>query len=136
MIREGEALEYRAMAPRPDNVLALLQETQAWAWSVPAHERTVFVGESDQGFVEPPKPLHQPKPEYPDLARKRGIEGTVLLQVLVGLDGSVKEVKVMRGIEGLDQAAIEAVKKWRFQPAHSKGEPIECWVAAPIWFHL
>lgn len=60
----------------------------------------------------------------------------MLLQVLVGLDGSVKEVKVMRGIDEPDQAAVEAVKEWKFRPAHSEGEPIECWVAAPIWFHL
>ena len=136
MIRAGEALEYSAMAPRPDNVLALLQETRAWAWSVPERDRTAVVGESGQGYVEPPKPLHQPKPEYPSLARKRGIEGSVLLQVLVGLDGSVKDIKVLRGIDELNQAAIEAVKKWKFRPATSKGQAIACWVAAPIWFHL
>ncbi len=136
MIREGESLEYRAMAPRPDNVLALLQETYTWAWTDSTHERTVVVDESERRYDEPPRPLRQPKPEYPRLAQKRGIEGMVILKALVGLDGSVRKVKVARGIDELDQAAIEAVKKWKFRPAYLRGQPIEMWVAVPVWFHL
>lgn len=134
MIRAGEPLEYRAMAPRRDNALALVQEMYARAWIDSTHARTV--DGSEQGFDEPPVPLHQPKPKYPGLARKQGIEGTVVLQALVGVDGSVKEVKVLRGIDELNQAAIDAVKEWKFQPARSKGQPVECWVAAPVWFHF
>jgi TonB family protein len=133
MIRVGEPLEYRAMAPRPDNVLALLQEMYPLARTDSTHERTAIVDEPEQSYDEPPK---QPKPEYPRLARKRGIEGKVVLQALVGLDGSAKEVKVTRGIGELDQAAIEAVKKWKFRPAYSRGQPIECWVLVPVWFHF
>jgi TonB family protein len=57
------------------------------------------------------------QPPYPDLARKMNITGTVKVQVVVSPNGTVKEAKVVGGHPVLASAALEAVKKWRFEPA-------------------
>lgn len=54
---------------------------------------------------------------YPDLARKMNITGTVKVQVVVAPNGTVKDAKVVGGHPVLASAALEAVKKWRFEPA-------------------
>ena len=57
------------------------------------------------------------QPEYPELARKMNITGTVKVQVVVAANGSVKDAKVLGGHPVLASAALDAVKKWRFEPA-------------------
>lgn len=56
------------------------------------------------------------QPEYPELAKRLNIRGTVRVQVLVAPDGKVKEVKVLGGGPVLAQAAVEAAQKWVFEP--------------------
>jgi periplasmic protein TonB len=79
-----------------------------------------------------------PQPHYPDSARRDGKEGRVLLRVLVDEEGRTKaiEVNTSSGHEMLDQAAIEALKKWRFVAARASGKPVETWVKIPIEFQL
>ena len=79
-----------------------------------------------------------PQPHYPDSARREGKEGRVLLRVLVDEEGRSKliEVNTSSGHDMLDQAAIEALKKWRFMPARASGKPVETWVKVPIEFQL
>jgi TonB family protein len=57
---------------------------------------------------------------YPDLARKMNITGTVKVQVLVSANGTVKEAKIVGGHPVLTNAALDAVRKWRFEPAASE----------------
>ena len=57
------------------------------------------------------------QPEYPELARKMNITGTVKVQVVVSPNGTVKEAKVVGGHPVLAGAALDAVRKWRFEPA-------------------
>jgi protein TonB len=83
-----------------------------------------------------PDPIQKVQPEYPADAQHQRIEGTVLLQVLVGRDGVVKDAKVVKSIPALDAAAIAAVRQWRFKPALREKEPVAVWVAVPIGFHL
>jgi len=82
--------------------------------------------------------LQNPKPGYPLVSRRQGEEGTVQLRVRVSADGRPQEValKTSSGFPRLDQAAQEAVKTWRFQPAMRGDEPVESWVAVPIRFSL
>ena len=75
-------------------------------------------------------------PEYPDLAREAGVEGTVMLWALVDLDGSVKAVQVIRSVPLLDAAASAALLRWRFTPALANGHPVRVWVAVPVKFSL
>lgn len=79
-----------------------------------------------------------PKPKYPDTARRDGKEGRVLLRVLVNEAGRSAAVEVNRssGVEALDQAAVEAIKHWRFAPARVGENPVDSWVRIPIDFRL
>jgi TonB family protein len=65
-------------------------------------------------------------PEYPDMARRMSLRGIVKVDVVVGNSGAVKSVEVKGGHPILAQAAISAVRKWRWEPAsHETHEPIE-----------
>ena len=79
-----------------------------------------------------------PKPRYPESARRDGKEGRVLLRILVNEEGRTASVQVNRssGVESLDQAALEAIKRWRFSPARLGDKPVESWVRIPIDFRL
>ncbi len=82
--------------------------------------------------------LNNPKPVYPAFARRMGIEGTVLLKVLVSREGRPLKIDVGKssGNDLLDKTAVEAVKKWRFIPARQGDSPFEESVNVPIAFHL
>jgi protein TonB len=77
-------------------------------------------------------------PSYPLLARRRSYEGTVILDVLVGSDGTVDSIKLAQssGHETLDRAAIKSVRKWIFHPGKRGDEALEMWVTVPIRFQL
>ena len=64
-------------------------------------------------------------PQYPPEAGRARIEGTVVLLAVIGTDGSVKDVRVEDGLPILAQAAIDAVKQWRYKPYLVDGEPVE-----------
>jgi periplasmic protein TonB len=85
----------------------------------------------------PPKPLKSnPIPQYPQQARAAGKTATVILKVIVLADGSVADVQVMRGDEPFSSAAIQTVKKWRYEPAVYKGQPITVYRVVRIPFKL
>lgn len=77
-------------------------------------------------------------PRYPAEALASRVEGTVILRVLVGLDGSPSQVEIDRssGDLRLDEAARAKVSDWRFNPASKAGEPVEGWVQVPVTFSL
>jgi len=77
-------------------------------------------------------------PAYPRLARRRGYQGRVVLEVLVREDGSAGAVRLEKssGHTLLDEAAIEAVKKWLFSPGRERDEVVEMWVKIPVRFRL
>jgi protein TonB len=76
------------------------------------------------------------QPVYPEEARQARVEGTVMVQALVGKDGFVKDARVTGSIPALDDAALEAVRQWVFSPATSQGLPVAVWVAVPVRFQL
>lgn len=82
--------------------------------------------------------LRNPVPAYPHLARKLGWQGTVLLHVQVSADGRCAAVQLKRssGHAVLDEAALQAVKTWRFIPARQGDRPVNAWVDVPIRFNL
>ena len=87
-------------------------------------------------FEDPPAPVNAPPPAYPEMAREAQVQGTVILHVLVGKDGRVKDVKVKRSVNLLDQAAMAAVRNWVFKPALSQNKPVAVWVEVPVNFHF
>jgi TonB family protein len=87
--------------------------------------------------IEPPRLLHEIKAEYTDAARRRGLEGEVLLEIVVRHDGSVGDVRVLRRLgSGLDERAVEAVRAWRFAPARRQGAPVDVLVEVAVEFQL
>lgn len=85
-----------------------------------------------------PRPLDTPAPRYPQEALRRGISGTVRVRVVVAADGSVDRLELAQasGNRYLDRAALEAVRRWRFQPATRNGQPVAAEVTVPIDFNL
>jgi TonB family protein len=87
--------------------------------------------------IEPPSLLREVKPLYTDEARRQGVEGDVLLEIVVRRDGTVGDVKVLRRLgAGLDQRAVEAVRQWRFSPARRLGAPVDVVVEVAVEFKL
>ena len=87
--------------------------------------------------IQPPRLLSEVKPDYTEDARRRGIEGEVVLEIVVRRDGRVGEVRVLRGLgAGLDQQAIQAVRRWTFAAASRKGRPVDVIVEVAVEFTL
>lgn len=89
-------------------------------------------------YDTPPAPLETPHPEYPPMAKQAEQEGTVIVQILLDLDGSVMQTRVARSsqIAALDEAAVEGAKKFKFTPAKQRDKPVRVWVSMPIVFRL
>lgn len=85
-----------------------------------------------------PQPVSMPTPRYPELARQAGIEGTTVVQMLVDIDGSVRDVKIIKssGNQMLDQAAVAAAMQSKFTPAKQRDKFVRVWVSRPIRFQL
>ncbi len=82
--------------------------------------------------------LNNPAPYYPNAAKQRGIQGKVLLAVVVKTDGSPLQVAISRssGSSILDEAALDAVKQWRFIPAKRSGQLVQANVVVPVEFKI
>jgi periplasmic protein TonB len=85
-----------------------------------------------------PRGGYQYRPSYPSSARASGIQGTTLLEVLVTVEGRVTDVVVKEsaGHPALDEAAVDAVRRWRFEPARRGSEPVAMRVELPFEFRL
>jgi protein TonB len=87
--------------------------------------------------IQPPRLVREVKAEYPDEARRRAIEGEVVLEIIVRRDGSVGDVKILRRLGGgLDERAVQAVRQWRFAPATRLGAPVDVVVEVAVEFKL
>ena len=87
--------------------------------------------------IDPPQLIREVRPVYTDEARRRAIEGDVVLEIVVRRDGSVGNVRVQRSLgAGLDQKAVEAVRQWRFGPARRHGTPVDVVVEVSVEFKL
>jgi protein TonB len=87
--------------------------------------------------VTPPGLLREVRPDYTEDARRRGIEGDVVLEIVVRADGTVGNVTVLQGLGGgLDRRAIDAVRQWRFSPARRFGTPVDVMVEVAVEFSL
>jgi TonB family protein len=84
-----------------------------------------------------PKIVRQADPEYSQDARKHRIQGTVVMSLVVGTDGRAHDIRVTQSIgRGLDEEAIKAVKKWRFQPGTNNGVAVPVQIEVEINFHI
>ncbi|MEZ5287048.1 MAG: energy transducer TonB [Vicinamibacterales bacterium] len=87
--------------------------------------------------VDPPRLLREVRAEYSDAARRANLEGEVELEIVVRRDGTVGDIKVLRGLGmDLNDRAMRAVRQWRFSPARLKGTPVDVVVEVAVEFRL
>jgi len=100
-------------------------------------ETSLAGGGAAEAPVAAPIALKKVDPRYPAAARQTGIEGTVLLYGIIRADGSVENVQVVRGLHALlDESAVDAFQRWRFQPAQKNGSAVTLEVVVEIPFRL
>lgn len=134
--------------PKPKPVLkvdvpvAVTANTVAQPTPVPEKTPPVKVEPPPEPVVQAPrveaKSRDNSPPEYPSAARRMGQQGTVMLEVFILANGTVGEVrlKTSSGYSRLDEAAIDAVKRWRYTPAMRGNTPIDYWYTQPVKFVL
>ena len=89
-------------------------------------------------FDTPPKLIKLVKPKYPEIARRAGVEGTVVLRILVDEQGNVIKVEVVKGLgnTGCNEAAMAAAIQCKFTPAMQRDRPVKVWTSYPVRFQL
>jgi TonB family protein len=86
--------------------------------------------------VQPARLVHRVSPEYPKKARKQHVEGVVRLHAIIGKDGAPRELTVLVGDPLLTEAALKAVRQWRYEPTLLLGEPVEVDTTIDVIFQL
>ncbi|HSY69789.1 MAG TPA: energy transducer TonB, partial [Edaphobacter sp.] len=87
--------------------------------------------------VTPPRAVFAPDPEFSKEARDAKYQGTCVLKVAVGTDGLLTNIRVVKSLgKGLDEKAVEAVQKWKFEPGMKDGQPVAAEIAIEVDFHL
>jgi protein TonB len=88
------------------------------------------------GLIREPKKVRDVPPLYPSIAREARIQGVVILEATITPQGRVQDVKVLRGVPALDEAAVEAVKQWTYTPTLVDGVPVGVVLTVTVNFIL
>jgi protein TonB len=88
------------------------------------------------GNVQSAKIINRVQPVYPPLARQTRISGTVRLHAIIGKDGTIQSLEVVSGHPLLQQAALDAVRQWRYQPTLLNGDPVDVDTTIDVIFSL
>ena len=99
----------------------------------PSGPKVVFIP-----YDDPPVAMSPIRPLYPEIAQEAGIEGVVVVQAFIDEKGRVKETLILKGVPntGLDEAAMEAIRKTRFRPAKQRERAVGVWISIPVNFKL
>jgi TonB family protein len=115
-------------------VVAATVVTPVWSQSEKKEDGRVYKVGDD---VLPPKVLYKVDPKYTQEARDAGIQGTVLLKVVVTSEGKADRIEVVKGLDpGLDQSAIDAISQWVFQPGTKAGKSVDVAATIEVSFRL
>ena len=103
-------------------------------------QKDINIEEDPPDFVpveKQPTPVKSVQPEYPEIARRAGVEGTVWVKILVDKEGKAKKWVIMKSdAEIFNEPALEAAKQWVFTPAMMNNGPVAVWAAIPFHFKL
>jgi len=126
---EGALQEYLERAPGNTSAEARLAQIQvrlAWkAQTTQAIENGKLFKVTDSGNVLPPQKISTPPPQYTEMDREARIQGIVILGAIIDEEGYVTDATILKGVsEGLNEAALRAVWKWKFEPATKNGLPV------------
>ena len=99
----------------------------------PSGPKVVFIP-----YDDPPVAMSPIRPKYPEIAQEAGIEGVVVVQAFIDEKGRVKETLILKGVPntGLDEAAMEAIRKTKFRPAKQRERSVGVWISIPVNFRL
>ena len=86
--------------------------------------------------VRTPQKLRDVHPVYPTMARVARVEGTVIIEATIGIDGRLVDTRILRSIPLLDQAALDAVRQWEFTPSLLNGVPVPVIMTVTVTFTL
>lgn len=141
-IRNGHAVKARTSVPWDFAFSENIHDEASAAIQNPPDGGKSAVGEAplvrlrvSQGVLDG-KLLHRVQPVYPPEARRKYIQGDVLLQAIIGKDGLLKDLKLISGPAELAEAAMGAVQQWRYRPFLLKGEPVEVETIITVKFHM
>src|SRR4029079_18842149 len=87
-------------------------------------------------YDQPPRPIKMTRPQYPQEAFVKKIEGTVEVEIVIDANGRVVSARVVRSIPMLDAAAVQTVYQWVFAPAMKGGRPVSTRAMAPVTFRI
>ena len=124
--------------PALSSMIALLlaMSPAALAWQTAASPAPPAPAVAPEDDYRPAQLLTGKRPVYPPKAVRNKISGTVVVRFEVDEDGKVKKARVSRGIEDLNQAALDAVRAWKFRPAVKAGQKVQVTLEAPVTFEL
>ena len=88
------------------------------------------------GAIRPPVRTSYVAPEYPEIARKARVEGTVIIEAIIGIDGRVENARVLKSSPLLDSAALAAVRRWEYTPTLLNGDPTAVIMTVTVQFNL
>ena len=88
------------------------------------------------GQIRAPTQLKKVQPVYPQIAQSARVQGIVILEATIGVDGKVKDVKVLRSVPLLDQAALDAVRQWEYSPTLLNNVPTPVIMTVTVTFNL
>tara|TARA_B110000008_G_C16788869_1_gene491801 strand:- start:191 stop:805 length:615 start_codon:yes stop_codon:yes gene_type:complete len=99
----------------------------------PSGPKVVFIP-----YDDPPVAMTPIRPVYPEIAQEAGIEGVIVVQAFIDEKGRVKETQILKGVPntGLDEAAMDAIRKTRFKPAKQRERAVGVWISIPVNFRL
>lgn len=129
--REESSLSTAPPAPDPTGATELNPDRSA-PTTPAAPQQPVRVG----GNVTAPTKIHDVRPVYPAAARRMRVEGVVILETVIGATGSVEQVRVLRSVPLLDDAAVDAVRQWRYTPTLLNGVPVPVVMSVTVNFTL
>jgi TonB family protein len=105
--------------------------------SLQDRDTTASVPFEVDGDVSAPRPTYTPAPEYSEEARAAGAQGICALSLVVGADGTPRDIRVERSLGmQLDEKALESLRNWRFEPARKRGNPVAVHINVAVGFHL
>ncbi len=88
------------------------------------------------GDIKPPARIHYVAPVYPEIARRNGVKGIVIIEAVIGVDGRVDNARVLKSVPLLDAAALEAVRAWTYSPTLLNGRPTAVIMTVTVLFNL
>jgi protein TonB len=121
--RTAERQRLDIKSPEPPNILEKKQPSK--------HKGPVRIRED-----QIPELIHHEKPDYPEVARMARVEGTVRIEVTINEQGHVIKTKIVSGYPILDQAAIDTVKKWVYEPYILDNKAVSCRFEVDVRFNL